>query len=101
MTGERQKPPLQHKEQSQTIDLDNLTPRETEVLACLVHKHSSNEIAILLSITTRTVQAHVYHIMEKFGYRSRRKLAESVEHSALLPILAQRYGDLCQQKHTT
>ncbi len=48
-----------------------LTPRELEVLTCLVHGASNAEIAKRLWVTTRTARAHVEHILEKLEVTSR------------------------------
>lgn len=45
--------------------LTNLTPRETEVLDCLVAGLTNKGIAQALSISPRTVEIHRAHMMEK------------------------------------
>jgi two-component system, LuxR family, response regulator FixJ len=47
-----------------------LTPREAEVLAMLVEGHPNKVIATRLGISTRTVEHHRAHIMEKMNARS-------------------------------
>ena len=44
-----------------------LTPRELEVLDCIVAGKSNKEVAVKLSISPRTVEFHRAHIMEKVG----------------------------------
>jgi DNA-binding CsgD family transcriptional regulator len=63
--------------------LHELTPRELEVLTSLTTGDSNNEIADQLCVTTRTVRAHVEHVMAKLGVGSRsaavaRALAEGL-----------------------
>jgi DNA-binding CsgD family transcriptional regulator len=63
--------------------LYELTPRELEVLTSLTSGDSNNEIADQLCVTTRTVRAHVEHVMAKLGVGSRsaavsRALAEGL-----------------------
>ena len=48
-----------------------LTPREREVLGLLVEGRSDKEIADALSISSRTVGAHVTHLLTKLGVESR------------------------------
>ena len=49
----------------------DLTPRELQVLACLVRGSTDREIADELSISHRTVQVHVSRILSKLGVGSR------------------------------
>jgi DNA-binding NarL/FixJ family response regulator len=48
-----------------------LTDREGEVLGCLTEGLRNSEIASRLSISPRTVDKHVQHILQKLGARSR------------------------------
>ena len=50
---------------------DPLTPRETEVLALLADGRCTKEIASRLDISGDTVNAHLKHIYQKLGVRSR------------------------------
>lgn len=49
----------------------DLTARELEVLAYLVDGNSNGTIATELGVTTRTVRAHVQHILEKLDVPTR------------------------------
>jgi DNA-binding NarL/FixJ family response regulator len=51
--------------------LDDLTPREREVLALLSAGRSTKQIAQELGITRRTLGSHVQHILSKLGVSSR------------------------------
>jgi DNA-binding NarL/FixJ family response regulator len=48
-----------------------LSPRETEVLRLLAGGRSNRAIAESLSISERTVENHVFHILAKLGVDSR------------------------------
>ena len=52
-------------------DLHGLTPRELEVMGMLVEGCTNQEIARALVVATRTVAAHVEHILFKLGAASR------------------------------
>jgi DNA-binding NarL/FixJ family response regulator len=49
----------------------DLTPRETEVLACITRGRSNREIAEDLKIAEKTVRIHVSSLLEKMGARDR------------------------------
>lgn len=51
-----------------------LTPRELQVVQCVVSGHSTTAIAAKLGISPYTVQAHLTSIFAKTGQRSRRDL---------------------------
>ena len=72
-----------------------LTDREREVLACLAEGLGNLEIASVLSISPRTVDKHVQHILEKLGARSRLHavaLASRMEHVAYGSIRGTAYA---------
>jgi len=54
---------------------DPLTPREVEVLGCLVQGMANQQIARQLSISVRTVSAHVRNILEKLHLANRTQAA--------------------------
>jgi FixJ family two-component response regulator len=60
--------------QSKAIVLATLTEREREILLLIVAGHANKEIADRLSISTRTVENHRAHIMEKTGAANLREL---------------------------
>lgn len=66
--------------------LAELTPRERDVLECLVRGASSKEIARQLSLSPRTVETHRAHLMTKSG-------AKSLSTLLRLAILAGFRGD--------
>jgi LuxR family maltose regulon positive regulatory protein len=53
----------------------SLTPREREVLALVRQGLSNRQIARTLWIAESTVKAHVHHVLEKLGARSRTEAA--------------------------
>ncbi len=64
-------------------DLRGLTPRELEVLGLVIDGHSNHEIAGELVIATRTVAAHLEHILAKLQAGSRTLAAVRAERAGL------------------
>jgi predicted ATPase/DNA-binding CsgD family transcriptional regulator len=52
-----------------------ITPRELEVLRCVVLRLNNREIAERLVVSTRTVESHVSALLAKLGVTTRRELA--------------------------
>lgn len=67
-------------------DVHGLTRREVEVLTELVEGGSNSEIADEIGVTTRTVRAHVEHILVKLGVTTRAAAAaRAVAEGLVLP----------------
>lgn len=66
--------------------LDSLTPREIEVLGLLALGHTNSEIAELMSVSTRTAEAHRGRIMAKLGARNRAELVKAANGAGLMAI---------------
>jgi two-component system response regulator NreC len=64
--------------------LASLTPREVEVLRLLALAHTNREIAEILSIAPRTVEAHRIHVLQKLGARTRAQLVRVALDAGLL-----------------
>ena len=60
-----------------------LSPRETDVFKLLVLGHTNAEIATILSVALRTVEAHRARILEKLGMRTRAELVRFAIKSGL------------------
>jgi DNA-binding CsgD family transcriptional regulator len=52
-----------------------LTPTEVKVAGLVAKGRSNREIAVTLSLSPRTVQTHVSHILAKLGAGSRSQIA--------------------------
>lgn len=52
-------------------ELDKLTPREKDILACLARGESNKIIARTLNVAESTVKIHVQNILKKLGLSSR------------------------------
>lgn len=60
---------------AESTPVDNLTPREWEVLALIARGHSDKEIASLLFISKETAHTHVKSIYKKLQVSTRRAAA--------------------------
>ena len=58
------------------ISYNGLTPREKEILRYIAEDKQNKEIADLLSISVRTVQAHRTNLMDKLGAHDRTELVK-------------------------
>jgi DNA-binding CsgD family transcriptional regulator len=63
----------------------NLTRREWDVLRLIGQGHTDREIAGRLSISHRTVNAHVAHILDKLDASTRRQAVTTARDAGLLP----------------
>lgn len=73
----------------------NLTSREVDVLACLVaSNNSSKKIAAILDIKQKTVQSHVFNIMQKLDKHSRMGITEFAKKSHCFDTLIGHYHEL-------
>lgn len=61
----------QQKQAVPPSDLDKLTPREKEILACLARGESNKVIARTLDVAESTVKIHVQNILKKLNLSSR------------------------------
>ncbi len=67
--------------QAPPSELDKLTPREKEILACLARGESNKVIARSLSVAESTVKIHVQNVLKKLNLTSRVQAAVfAVEH---------------------
>jgi DNA-binding CsgD family transcriptional regulator len=55
-----------------------VSPREREVATLIADGLSNRAIAVRLGLSERTIEAHVEHLLDKLGFRSRAKVASWV-----------------------
>ena len=73
-------------EPASAADLDQLTPREREVLQHIARGYMYKEIALRLEISAKTVEAHVTSVLRKLQLSSRHELsAWAVERRLIEP----------------
>ena len=75
MTGRTFLPPVIAEILNQRIQRPGLSPREVEVLRCIVQGLSNKEIANALGITEGTVKLHVHKVLEKLSVSDRTQAA--------------------------
>ena len=68
-------PPLPPAGEGADADVDQLTPREREVLRHLARGYMYKEIAQRLGISTKTVEAHVSAVLRKLQLTNRHQLS--------------------------
>lgn len=78
----------------ENIDGKRLTKREIDILACIMSGKSSKTIAQLLSISWRTVDNHVYNLINKMQCHSRDALISFFEKTNKMDLLKQHYQNL-------
>ena len=74
------------REMQQHSPLDELTPRERDVLILIAHGRSNHEIAVELSIGEQTVKTHVSNILSKLHLADRTQAAIYALQKRLVPL---------------
>jgi FixJ family two-component response regulator len=67
-----------------------LTPREREVLGCLIEGKRNKHIAAELGATEKTIKVHRARVQQKMGVRSIAELASCIERAGLRPHVTSR-----------
>jgi DNA-binding NarL/FixJ family response regulator len=65
--GKKSIPPVIATRLAEHLSDETLTPREIEILGCVVEGNRNREIADRLFISEETVKVHIKHVMEKLG----------------------------------
>jgi DNA-binding NarL/FixJ family response regulator len=65
-------------------ELDNLTPREREVLQLIARGYRYKEIAVRLHLSIKTVEAHVSSVLRKLQLSSRHELSRWAQQRRLV-----------------
>ena len=82
-------------------ELDKLTPREKEILACLARGESNKVIARSLDLAESTVKIHVQNMLKKLKLSSRVQAAMfAVEHRMSGSCVYLRHAETARMKST-
>lgn len=73
-------------------ELDKLTPREKDILACLARGESNKIIARTLNVAESTVKIHVQNILKKLGLSSRVQAAVFAVENGMVSGVADKGG---------
>lgn len=81
------------------LELENIhsisfTRREIDVIACILNGRSTKKIALLLSISPKTVENHIRNIMMKVGVRTQEGIIDFIEKSGKFKLVKKYYSDL-------
>lgn len=74
------------------------TPREIDIISCIINVRGVKKIADILSISPRTVECYVKNILTKISSNSQEGIKDFVERSAELILAKQHYTDLLINK---
>ncbi len=77
---------LREMQQPSQVPLNDLTPRELEVIARIAHGRSNHEIALELVISEPTVRTHVANILSKLHLTDRTQAAIYALQQNLVPL---------------
>jgi tetratricopeptide (TPR) repeat protein/DNA-binding CsgD family transcriptional regulator len=81
----------------ETINGIKFTPREIDILACILGRRTAKKIASSLHISPKTVENHIRNIMQKLDCNSQERIIDFIEETQEAPLLKQRYTRLfCQ-----
>ncbi len=72
------------------------TPREIDIISCIINGRNTKSTAKILGISTKTVENHTRNIMVKFGCNSRDTIARIVEKSDEYKCIEKYYFTICE-----
>ena len=81
-----------------TPSLDDLTPRERDVLPLLLEGATTKEIALELGLSPKTVTSYRVRILQKLGVRSSMQLSH-LFHGDRLPMASRGTGRPLKSRH--
>lgn len=81
----------QRKQQSMPEDtvIEQLTPRQRDILRLVALGHTNREIATLLEISVRTVEVHRFNLMRRLEVRN---VAQLLRRALQMGLLSKNFG---------
>ena len=67
----------------------NLTPREREVVKMIAEGNSAREIASLLGLSVKTIEAHRFNLMRKLDIHNRAQLVTYAIRKKIVNLVAE------------
>lgn len=74
-----------------SINNINFTAREIDIISCILNMRGIKKIAVILSISARTVEGHIQNITLKIGCNSQEGIKDFVERSEYLLLIKRHY----------
>ena len=71
------------------LDVEVLTPRQSDILRLVSIGHTNREIAEMLEISVRTVEVHRFNLMRRLNVRN---VAQLLRRALQLGLLAKTFG---------
>jgi DNA-binding NarL/FixJ family response regulator len=84
--GKSHIPPAIAERLAERVGIEDLTPREFEVLNEIVHGKSNKEIAAALNISEATVKTHINSLLGKLGVTDRTQAATAAIQRGIVPL---------------
>jgi len=69
--------------------IDQLTPRQRDILRLVALGHTNREIATLLEISVRTVEVHRFNLMRRLEVRN---VAQLLRRALQMGLLSKNFG---------
>jgi two-component system response regulator NreC len=76
-------------EQRVSLRRSALTPREREVVKMIAEGNSAREIASLLGLSVKTIEAHRFNLMRKLDIHNRAQLVTYAIQKKIVKLLAE------------
>lgn len=92
-----------YKKYLMVINGIKFTPREIDVIACVLHGKNTKSIAVFLSteekiLGDRAIETHILNIRRKIGGCARESIISFIENSNKYPVVRSYYSSLLIQK---
>ena len=75
------------------------TKREIDIVACIIGGRTSKKIAAFLSVSPKTIEAHIRNIMLKLDCNSRECIIDFIEKSGKFAAIKNHYATLLVKKN--